>query len=130
MSFSDLKSIIQKMYTDTVSVSRLTTLVNEQTRASYQDYAPVADLIDKPCRLSYDKYGQADKATIPDGDTNPIKFQPVIFFPNEYDIHKGDKLSVKRYDADGNLLAVIEGISALPSFYPLGKQVYMTVDDE
>lgn len=129
MSFNSLSQIVAAMYTDRLEVKRLTTLINPKTGAKYQDYAAVPDLVDKPCRLSYDKYGQADKATLPEGDQNPIKFQPVIFFPNEYDVQKGDKLIVKRLDGSGNLLAVIEGISALPSFYPLGKQVYMTVDE-
>lgn len=129
MSFSSLKSIVNAMYTDKLEVWRLTDMVNPDTGSSYQAYAPVAEMVDKPCRLSYDKYGQADKAPIPEGDENPISFQPVIFFPNEYDVRKGDKLVVKRLDAEGNLLAIITGISALPSFYPLGKQVYMSVEE-
>ncbi len=127
MSFFALQSIINAMYTDKIDVWRLVDTIDPKTGTSSQQYVQVDNLIDQPCRLSYDKYGQADKAVVPDGDTNPIKFQPVIFVPNEYDIRKGDKLVVRRLSFGGEVLATLQGIAASPSFYPTGKQVYMSV---
>lgn len=119
MKISKFGRLLEKTYTDRLSINRHTEITNADGTSGI-GLPTTPKYSDIPCRISFN---QTDNPESNKDDTNPI-FLRVKLFCNPYvDIVKGDILIADRIDDDGNIMETYKGTANLPLKYTTHQEV-------
>ena len=110
-----------------MSIKRLTSSVRPD--GSTASILPEGYLYtDLPCRLSFTSY--TDNPVLID-ITNPVRKQVKIFCDPTFDIKKGDFITVKKCDEEGNIIREYEGMTGNdPSVLHLNQEILFTIKED
>lgn len=119
MRIASFGSILSSTYTDTMNIYRHISIINDDgTKGIEMPKTPI--YADVKCRISFENkdYPQSNME-----DANPIRLAIKVFCGPEVNVHKGDKLIIKRLDESGNIMMTYEGIANLPFTYTTHKEI-------
>lgn len=121
INFGKFGEIIGELYHDKAEIRRYTSVINEDGTTSNTEPQVIAT--DIPCRISF-RYQNRDKPLKDDDDSYPVYSENKVFFYQEVEIRKGDKLFVTRYKTDKvTPISTYEGIAGMPFIYPTHTEV-------
>lgn len=103
INLSVIKTSLDRLYTDTLTVFEYKPEVDPITKRTVQKLVPIENLKDVACRVSYSR--GHDSGSNENKAANPADFDVLIFLDVAYDIKKGSLIEAKRL-ADGGKIVL------------------------
>lgn len=108
MRIAKCGKLLSKFYKDKMTVYR-SAMVKQTSGITKQQLSDTPLYIDIPCKISFNV--GVDQSNTQTETINPIVQQIKIICAANADIKKGDKLVIKQYDEDGNIIETYEGMT-------------------